>query len=131
MKNKRLTEKGDNGTYEPIIGNCENCFDCDSQLRKADNKIERKLGKLEDTEEALGITLDILIKAMKNGFFVKTDGFIYKEIEFVNWPMFMMDEGVPTIGQYSFDGMYLDVLTKDYGKTWALTKEELTKKAGS
>lgn len=122
---RRLTEKDKDGTYYPALGECSNCFDTDSELKEADDKIEEKLGKLEDIEDALGITIDVLNKAMKHGFFVKTSGYPYKDIEFVNYPMFLLENGNPTIGQYDVDGIYFDVLTKDYGKTWALAKEEL------
>ena len=76
-----------------------------------------KLGQLEDIEEELGIDLIILFKALKNGIYIKP----WKEIKHTyeirtasdNIHLFLLDEND---NDYSF---------KDYGKTWALTKEEL------
>lgn len=83
------------------------------------NDAIRKLGKLEDLEEELGIPLEVLFKALKEGFYYKSktpDGiFMYPQIN-------------TTIGHQKgewFIGCYTWWLTKDYGKTWALTEEEL------
>lgn len=81
-----------------------------------------KLGQLEDIEDELGIDLITLFKALENGFYVK--GEIEKQyidfenslnaIAFKNGEMF-----------YGHKWSYQYVKLKDYGKTWALTKEEL------
>lgn len=76
-----------------------------------------KLGQLEDIEEELGIDLIILLTAiLKTGAYFKTLGHCYI--------------GFDLIEQDSKDDWYLDMTNgvyyfKDYGKTWALTKEEL------
>ena len=76
-----------------------------------------KLGKLEDIEEELGIPLEVLFKALKDGFWFKDSGrvFLAKQAGVFN--------GVS--GTYWFSGMGTMVKVKDYGKTWSLNKEEL------
>lgn len=77
-----------------------------------------KLGRLEDIEEELGIDLLTFFKALRSGIHVIDDGYPY-------------DDRVDLIYSSSipcgFKGKVSDhcVFFKDYGKTWALTKEEL------
>lgn len=98
----RLTEKRENGYYdkeECVISECSS-----------------KLGQLEDIEEELGIDLITLFKALGNKIVIKNDKYHYVDFE---------DVEQDTNGDYLFnlvDGSYY---FKDYGKTWALTKEEL------
>lgn len=81
-----------------------------------------KLGKLEDIEDELGCDLITLFKALEEGFYVKKDsineGFISlvkaKDIREVD----MITKSI-TFCDYEF------VYFKDYGKTWALIREEL------
>ena len=91
-----------------------------------------KLGQLEDVEEELGIDLITLFKAMKTEvplYYIDEDNNIiefkcfcdeysyhYKEIDLKH----------EAIGVYT-DVCHLEkhLYFKDYGKTWALTKEEL------
>lgn len=69
-----------------------------------------KLGALEDVEERLGVDLITLFKALKDGIYKKKNGVIY----FSNCPI------------YSLVHKTIDnCLIEDYGRTWALTKEEL------
>jgi len=89
------------------------------------NLIQNKLADLEDIEDDLGINLTTLFKALKNGFYVITDGYPYNKIEHVDTPMFMFESGVGYVAFYTCDGSYFDEKTKDFGKTWAFTKEEL------
>ena len=97
----RLTEKK-NGTYWNY-GNFVEIID--------------KLGQLEDIEEELGIDLITLFKALKDGVYYK-----YK------------DMGVEKISKLRPITIHKNTIVcdyhtykyfKDYGKTWALTKEEL------
>ncbi len=78
---------------------------------------ELKLGQLEDIEEELGIDLITLFKALKSGVYYK-----YK------------DMGVEKISKLRPITIHKNTIVcdyhtykyfKDYGKTWALTKEEL------
>lgn len=80
-------------------------------LKIADNdkvddfsKIADKLGQLEDIEEELGIDLITLFKALKDGYWYKEDNEIIFEEP---------------------NGEGLREMLCGYGKTWALTKEEL------
>ena len=85
-----------------------------------------KLGQLEDIEEELGIDLLTLFKALKNGVYYFTRGMQLTK-DYVG----LIDDYI-SIGprdklSYSlmtgFEKQTLSV--KDYGITWALTKEEL------
>ena len=84
---------------------------------------KNKLGRLEDIEEKLGIPLEVLFKALKDGFWVMTkeDG-----IEFMYRPQLFHCEG-----RYCFreDIFWFEAIveTKDYGKTWSFVQEELIK----
>lgn len=81
-----------------------------------------KLGQLEDIEEEFGIDLFILFKALTEGMYVRNEkmAMIYdinlKEKRFES--RCFNDYGVEEYEYYYF---------KNYGKTWALTKEELEK----
>ena len=106
-----------------------------------------KLGQLEDIERELGVDLVTLFKAIENGFYyIKND-----EIHFCRWcirvnyslievsPCYAVKETTLQSCYYgdvselkqTKDAHYWDwdtslyVKLKDYGKSWALTKEEL------
>ena len=111
----RLTKKRKDGLYDNSYGVCdeEAC----------------KLGQLEDIEEELGIDLITLFKAMKQGIYYKEEvwgkmfsGFssiIYLSLK-DKCLMEECDDGSIHDSIY-----YHNYYFKDYGKTWALTKEEL------
>lgn len=82
--------------------------------------IEDKLSQLEDIEDELGIDLITLFKAFYRGFYYTG----YEKIKHTtNRTKIVWDEGKPKIwSDYNFSN---DL--KNYGKTWALTKEELGK----
>lgn len=86
-------------------------------------KVLNKLGQLEDLEEALGIDLITFFKIRKHchdrkPIFIKDKDEITKSSCRVE----LGYESVAVhIGDYGAD-IYL---LKDYGKTWALTREEL------
>lgn len=114
------------------------------------NKAIQKLGQLEDIEEELGIDLITLFKALKNGIWSK--GGWYEPCYLDAEPVFIKPEDL-RIGKtwYSQQNSENDdsshfieknklclfdmdyeveqhiVKVCDYGKTWALTKEELEK----
>lgn len=77
-----------------------------------------KIGQLEDIEEELGIDLIILLKAVKNGVWTKHPfNFItYEPFRIDYWEDYITNEEGMLICGMEFE---------DYGKTWALTKEEL------
>lgn len=88
------------------------------------NKAIQKLGQLEDIEEKLGIDLITLFKAF-NGICYKDN-----EIKFAchllltdNWSFIVLDDWIT----YQKTNFYPSLELNEYGKTWALTKEELEK----
>lgn len=89
------------------------------------NELTNKLGQLEDIEEELGIDLDTLFKALKNGIWVKYSSAI---IEHKTWYVHLTGH---YIGWKENSGSLYDNdrvenrPLKDYGKTWSLNKEEL------
>ena len=94
---------------------------------------QQKLGQLEDIEEELGIDLLTLITALKNGIYVKNRR---NEIRRVSCNIGLVETGGHnSLGlrfqdtNYKWRYLVLDTSRdndiKDYGKTWALKKEEL------
>lgn len=77
-----------------------------------------KLGQLEDIEDELGIDLITLFKAQTEGFYVKTVCGIFSVL-LREWRFDLIKKEIHRI---TFSDHYY---FKDYGKTWALTKEEL------
>lgn len=78
-----------------------------------------KLGQLEDIEEKIGIDLVTLFKAF-NGLYYRKDNEIKFSwhIALVDWTIYILEESVEIE-----KGVGLGLT--EYGKTWALTKEEL------
>lgn len=113
--------------------------------------VYNKLGKLEDKEDELGIDLETFLKVLKNKKIYVSDSYCtesgedygvydYIEIEDVEYTEMSQEELMKA--EYFKDyancwvfifrcyESYCDSYTclvklKDYGKTWALTKEEL------
>lgn len=84
----------------------------------------QKLGQLEDIEDGLGIDLLTLFKALKNGIWVKYDA----DFGFTGKPEIVIKKDKCTeicLRNKKWWIQENDFLLKDYGKTWALTKEEL------
>lgn len=98
----------------------------DKAIRDNFNAEYAKLADLEDIEEELGIELTVLFSALKNGVycFANQEQLIHDYVWLVNH---YVTVGIPTKIYFSlktfYDGQALSV--EDYGKTWALTKEEL------
>ena len=102
-------------------------------------EITDKLGQLEDIEEELGIDLITLVKALKQEtLFIKTDFDVRETIKNgEGWGMkhFEFEDGEFVIFAqilYPNDITHKEWLTplrlklSDYGKTWALDKNDLT-----
>lgn len=95
-------------------------------------KMTAELLEYKNIEEELGIDLITLFKALKNGVFVVSydEGIVFEE------PMLCFNQEINT-DLYVLDGVCHmppnelckspNYYFKDYGKTWALTKEELEK----
>ena len=101
-------------------------FRTNKRLYRANNKISVsdltwKLGQLEDIEEELGVDLVMLFKILRTG------GHIWvKNCKGIN------EWHIESLKQRGLDGNWyltysnnVRVKLKDYGKTWALTSEEL------
>ena len=83
------------------------------------NKVVQKLGQLEDAEDELGIDLITLFKALKQGgVYVKEDFLGDTEVRMSSFLICGDNSGITIWSQVKLNA-------KDYGKTWALTKEEL------
>lgn len=78
-----------------------------------------KLGQLEDAEEKLGIDFEIFVKALENGFYRYRSTARNNVICFIAKPKVNMKQKCFTYGSYGKSYF------KDYGNTWALTREEL------
>ena len=102
LTHKLVNEKGYTYKYNDF-----GCFD--------------KLGELEDIEDELGIDLLTLIKAFRGGIYVKIDG----EIDYIQYVSIFKKRKWHLYSSSTFWGKYEICLVKDYGKTWALTREEL------
>lgn len=77
-----------------------------------------KLGQLEDIEEELGIDLIIFLKALTHGFYYKNKD----RISTMSPDEIALGEGGFSRKEWEGDTIWF---FKDFGKTWALTKEEL------
>lgn len=100
------------------------------------NELVGKLGQYENIEEELGISLPILFKALKDGFYIKhnfeivhiypdkniTINFWYKTINVFIPPKFFIDCNKGE--SYLSEEIEEEYWFKDYGKTWWL-KEDL------
>ena len=78
-----------------------------------------KLGQLEDIEDELDIDLITLFKALKDGIYTYLKNFKTGSVE-----LYHAYIEIHSFQEFKvFDGCFMRF--KDYGKTWALTKEEL------
>lgn len=122
----RLTEKNINGRcygYDINTSNIESSTVIEGIALK---NCVNKLGKLEDIEENIGISLITLSKAFKEGIFILDSKYnmirdctdILLSIDWNNKCFYIECTGdCININQFYY--------FKDYGKTWAFTKEEL------
>ena len=87
-----------------------------------------KLRKILNIEEEIGIDLTVLFEALKNGvyYFDEEGQLIYSYVWLTDNHV---TTGVHDKLSYSFKTPYHETLLfEDYGKTWALSEEELPKK---
>ena len=129
----RLTYKE---VYEDYINDERVCYNVIPTSYVSNQDCLNKLGQLEDIEDELSIELTTLFKAIKNGVWVKNyeQGIHY--ISLISWNCDVQKEKGKLVPLFSFsvwegnkededDTVYL---IEEYGKTWALTKEELENK---
>ena len=135
----RLTKRDRYNHFYTNNANCRNIYSLDGKKLEGeffenntlaiDGKAIDKLGQLEDIEDELGISLETYVRLHQDGFYGICEDddhekpYIY---QFDNrcFNIFADDK---TIVVY-FEGSneeYRTYRIKDYGKTWALTKEEL------
>lgn len=135
MKQERMTKKDSSLDY--IVNTC-----CKEGGHYTERDIVSKLGQIEDIEEELGIDVVTLVKALKNGIYTY-DYDLHKKInEKVNIIHCSCDLDIniyqelrllPILkkecyrkGYHYIKPIALGMVSlKEYGKTWALTKEEL------
>ena len=98
---------------------------------ESDQMCVDKLGKLEDIEEELGIDLITLFKALKDGIWTNQEQWYGDEkqgkIRFFQVRLLLEENAIGCIHNSMWKGeeVIRTLYFKDYGKTWALTKEEL------
>lgn len=86
-----------------------------------------KLGKLEDLEEELGIDLITLFKALKDGIYVELRDLI-KHVSINDLSLKFFGEKWCLGFYHSLNGGTFYVDLKDYGKIWALSRNDLEEK---
>lgn len=102
--------------------------------------IANKLGQKENDDEELGIDSHILFQALRNGIYVaytiSRENDSYYELEFgkcSNAKIIFIDSWrikIADLTEFEIrleDNHYEEINFADYGKTWALTREELEK----
>lgn len=121
MKTSRLTQKTPKVLF-PRTGGMVYCYAYNTTEKdKCDVAI--KLGQLEDIEEELGIDLITLIKAL-NGIYYRFNQ--KDDICQMKVPMLrIINKEYCWICPKWMTTTWMNVKLKDYGKTWALTKEKL------
>ena len=93
---------------------------------ESDQMCVDKLGTLEDIEEELGIDLIKSIEVCKQANIKKV---VYIKDEWGIYPIKFLDDLDVELANHrlysNYRGIYVSLDLFDYGKTWALTKEEL------
>ena len=96
-----------------------------------ENIVLTKLKHYEDIEEELGIDLITLFKALKDGIWTNQEQWYGDEkqgkIRFFQVRLLLEENAIGCIYNSMWKGeeVIRTLYFKDYGKTWALTKEEL------
>ena len=114
----RLTKNMD--TQYDFIGTYDTNIEEFTNNKKLRISVMNKLGQLEDIEEELGIDLITLFKAIMNGFWLKR----ISNYDFVEPYSYIIDLESSRLVQLYEENTRIFYF-EDYGKTWALTKEEL------
>ena len=107
------------------------CLPMEYEQIENSNACVDKLGKLEDIEEELGIDLITLFKALRDGIWTNQEQCYGDEkqgnIRFFQVRLLLEENALGCIHNSMWKGKEVirTLYFKDYGKTWALTKEEL------
>lgn len=119
---ERLTVKTGIG-YLNKLGGTGRIYTKDDLLNDFDRCIQ-KLGKLEDIEEELGIPLEVLFKALKQGkIYTRASEYDKYSFHFIRGANMQSIHCISKVCPYPDCDFGVDL--KDYGKTWSLTREEL------
>ena len=124
---KRLTKRAARKLYiKPAMAEIIEISD-NKDFIKEQNQINiyNKLADLEDIEEEAGISLNILFKACKNGFYYENCGIISYACKQDNGEIYFNSKNIIYLERNYFETDVDYYALKDYGKTWALTEEEL------
>lgn len=123
---KRLTRK--DGEYYRV--DRYSIFNYEEESESIIFNLSRKLGKLEDLEEEIGCPLEILFRALEDGFYVDKEQ-VEKE------PAWENNKGLTKIGcpkyfklnmwyktiEVDREGQYLEIELSDYKKSWWLKED--------
>ena len=120
----------ENGINYQYVGYVDN-------FKAFDGKPIEKLSKLEDIEQELGIPLEVLFKALKDGIYTNWKLDVDKELKglfkfnclklrYADYEkLFYLEDIYHPYGDRNCGDIGIYVFLKDYGKTWALTRDEL------
>lgn len=112
---KDLNTPHDDTTYTDIVKDCVD----------RENIVLTKLKHFEDIEDEIGIDFNVLFWALKHGLYYKIR-VEDKNISKMKFPMLrMIHNELSLISPKWITTTWMNVKVKDYGKTWALTREEL------
>ena len=110
------------------------------------DKLCKMCRKIDLIEQELGMPLEVLFKALKNGIWTKASGYgcflcdeptfikgLYLHIGYYDYTQYdnydydgyFSDNDALCIFEMYYEDHHSVTRIKDYGKTWALTKEEL------
>lgn len=106
-----------------LIKNGDIIFDGIHNRAELEKMAFEKLEKYQNIEDELGIDLVTLFKALKNGFWYKKEN----DILYISKNDYLLSSGaIHFVGKgLIFAGLFLPF--KDYGKTWSLDKNDLTR----
>ena len=98
----------------------DNIQDIEEAKRLIAEDVREQLRKYWKIEEELGIPLEVLFKALKDGIYYGYDG------EIIDFTYVSLCKDEDEENELVFvDNEYNGFRIKNYGKTWALTMEEL------
>lgn len=126
----RLT-KNDGSRKVAIYRAYETIEESEEKYQEKHNECEiyNKLTDLEDIEDEFGVELITLVKAIKNGIWCKCCLFddakiSYRKPDFISLKNKCLVQECDD-GSLHSSTYFIYYYSKDYGKTWALTEEEL------
>lgn len=124
MRLTRRIQKEEMDMFNPTRPTNDKFVETDYTCKRSayDRDILNKLGQLEDIEDELGVDLILLGKAIK-GVWIKNKS--VKEPFHIGSPYICFARNNKRELEMKFCACTIWYCFKDYGKTWALTEEEL------